>query len=386
MRATIVEDARGLMAIAAARCAIDDIDDAAIFAPLTRLLAALAAEAKLSDDGAIAMRERILRVLCNRLRYLRDWRDHPEIAQEQIVRPVFLTGSGRTGSTKLHKLLAASGDFQWLPFWLGHNPALISGKRDEADDPRISAAREDIERFDAASPEARAIHAFSACEPEEEIQLMEFHLFAPYIFAFASVPSFAAWYAGEPSLPQYEALRDMLRYLQWQRSSGDPRPWVLKSPAHFGLEDVVMDVFPDARLVATHRHPVATIGSGASLITHYLRAYSAEIELAAGSISLTTFGAMSRRHVAVRDRLRGPVFDASYRRVVGDVDRLLEEIYDFLGMQMSPEAVAAMRRWDQDNGQHKLGGHRYDLASFGITDDMVDDASKEYRAAFSAYL
>ncbi|MEJ2459066.1 MAG: hypothetical protein P8Y58_13385, partial [Novosphingobium sp.] len=105
---------------------IDIIDDDAV-EPLTAMVKSLNEESKLHAAGARAMQHRLLRLLCNRLRMQRDFKAHPEIGQQVIQAPIVICGMGRTGSTKLQKLLANSGDVNWLPYWQVHNPSLISG-------------------------------------------------------------------------------------------------------------------------------------------------------------------------------------------------------------------------------------------------------------------
>ena len=114
----ITSSARQLMAKARAATGID-ILDSAIEVPLAQLLKSLNAEAQLTEDGARAFEKRLLRVLNNRLRMERDFRNHPEINDQKIIRPLIMTGAARTGSTKLAKLFSASGDFLYFTCWQG---------------------------------------------------------------------------------------------------------------------------------------------------------------------------------------------------------------------------------------------------------------------------
>ena len=110
---------------------IDIVDEAAV-EPLRILHAAYNTDACLHEQGAIAIEQKLLRLLCNRLRMQRDFAQHPEIAETQITSPVFVYGQLRSGTTKVQKLLAASGDFHYLPFWQTYNPSLLNGSRMES--------------------------------------------------------------------------------------------------------------------------------------------------------------------------------------------------------------------------------------------------------------
>ena len=50
----------------------------------------------------------------------------------------------------------------------------------------------------------------------------------------------------------------MLKFLQWQKRQAGQRGdrWVLKAPFHLGFVDVLFALFPDARIVQTHRDPL----------------------------------------------------------------------------------------------------------------------------------
>src|SRR3546814_4923922 len=81
---------------------------------------------------------RLLRSLVNRLRMLRDFAAHPEIREQSVREPIFVAGYLRTGSTKLVRMLAASGDFNDLPLWKARNPSSITGIPGEDPGARIA--------------------------------------------------------------------------------------------------------------------------------------------------------------------------------------------------------------------------------------------------------
>jgi hypothetical protein len=126
--------AEQMLAAARKTTGIDIVDSAAL-PRLKVLLDSLNTESKLHAAGAQGMQSKLLRILCNRLRMQRDFAQHPEIAQQKVTRPIFVLGMGRTGSTKTQKLLAASGDFNWLTYWRALNPSLRTGSRSESPQP-----------------------------------------------------------------------------------------------------------------------------------------------------------------------------------------------------------------------------------------------------------
>src|SRR4051794_21308978 len=117
-----------------------DIVDHEIDEPLRVLHRAYGEEAQLDEPGAAAMTSSLLRLLTNRLRMKRDFARHPEIAEQQIKGPLVVMGVARSGTTKLQKVLAASGDFNFLPYWMNYSWASISGEPNEPVEERIAAA------------------------------------------------------------------------------------------------------------------------------------------------------------------------------------------------------------------------------------------------------
>ena len=383
MAFTIDKSATELMA-ESRRLTDVDIVDHDIEEALSHLLPSLNTEAQLSEEGARAMEQRLLRILCNRLRMERDYRKHPEIADQKIVRPLILCGGGRTGSTKLHKLIAASGDFKFTTFWQQHHPSLRSGELKEDPAARIREADDFVRWFDTHAPKARAIHAYDTLETEEETHLYEQGMLGFYIFAVAFVPSFMGWYAAQDFRPQIDYFIRVMKYLQWQFHDDDQRPWIFKYPAYQSYEPLLRELFPDAVLVATHRDPVSTLTSTASLFSSFHEAYSdADRDLILGPMMLEGQAARLQLFMeARRDHPHLNVLDIGYAELLGSTENVVGKIYAHAGMALSDRALQAMRDWEQENALHKHGAHKYTLEQFGLTREM---AQAKYRDHIAHY-
>lgn len=371
--------------LAQARCDTGiDIADDDIEETLERLLHSLNTEAELSAEGAAAMTQRLMHVLCNRLRMHRDFARDPEIAAQAITKPLIFCGGGRTGSTKLHKLLAASGDFLYLPFWRGYCLGLRSGERAENPAPRIREADEHTRWFDRHAPLARLIHAYETFEAEEETLLLEHRFCGMFMMAFAFIPGYVQW-----SMPFFREdlafMKRCMQYLQWQFHEGDRRPWVLKCPIHFGNELLLRQVFPDATLVTTHRDPLETLSSTASLLEHYHQAYSnGSRKPTYGAMMLegTAMGAES--HMLSRDANPGlNILDVGYPDIIRNVELVLERIYAHAGLEFSEQAREATRNWERQNAQHRHGVHQHSLEEFGLSAEQAAARLRPYRDRFA---
>ena len=63
------------------------------------------------------------------------------------------------------------------------------------------------------------------------------------------------WYKGERSAARLPLPAPLLQALQWLRG---PERWVLKSPQHLEQQAALIEIFPDATFVQTHRDPLAS--------------------------------------------------------------------------------------------------------------------------------
>jgi hypothetical protein len=366
--------AEQMMARAREMTGIDIIDEAAV-EPFRILHASYNIDACLHEQGAIAIEKKLLRLLCNRLRMQRDFAKHPEIAEIRISNPVFVYGQLRSGTTKIQKLLAASGDFHYLPFWRTFNPSLFTGSRSESPQPRIAEADTFIRWFDRMSPDAKLGHRFSTFEPEEESLLLEHSLVSGVFIAFSTLGSYIQWFSTQNPTVTVEYLRDMLKYLQWQ--SGDDKPWVLKSPLWGGLEPFLMEVFPDAHLLMTHRTPHKTVPSLFRLLDTFHAPFSdkrPEYETLRMGLVMGL-----EEHLKIRERSTNvKILDIPYGEVTGPSEDVAKKIYHFCGMTLHDKALQNIRNWETANPVHRLGAFTYDQTDYQLTPELINKDFASY--------
>ena len=340
-----------------------DLSDEQVAEPLTILLHSLNYESRLHPAGQKGMHDKLVRILGVRLRMQRDFAAHPEIHDEVIQAPIFICGMGRTGSTKTQKLLAASGDFNWLPYWQVIQSALISGDRAESPQSRIDETEAFVRWFDAASPETKYGHAFATDEPEEESFILEQSLISPVLMGWAPLPSYLGWLMTQDMSAQFLHLRDTLKYLQWQGLARRDRPWLLKSPLYSGMEPLLLQTFPDARLLMTHRSPLETMPSGLRLLECFHKPFTNAAPDPVAFVAGQAFAINA--HLDLRPTL--DLLDLDFREVVGRPAPLAARIWNWLGMPLEPQSLANMELWDADNPPNKAGRHIYALGDYGLT-------------------
>ena len=370
------------------RTGLLDFGDEGFLEPLSVLLDSLEREANLHDAGRSAQRARIVASLATRLS-AQDWfTRHPEILAEPIDEPLFVIALPRSGTTLLHRLLAADPDAQAVLWWECRSPAPWPGSDwERGDDPRIADAHAQVKAILEAVPELASIHPWDPEGPDEEILLLEHSFLSHVPESGARIPSYNAWLDRQDLTPAYAYLKKLLQFLQWQkrRSGRAGSRWVLKAPFHLGFLDTLFATFPDARIVQCHRDPCQTLPSIASMYAALWRLASDEVDLhEIGRHCLARYGNALTRCLDARERLPAERFlDVPYDDLLADPIGAVRRIHAFVGCGLDVRAEAAMRRHLVDQARDKRAAHSYSAARFGFTEADLGAAFADYRARFT---
>jgi hypothetical protein len=372
-------DPETLMARAARRTGLHDFGDDAFRDPLRRLVHSLEHEAELTLLGRLIARTDLVRLLENRLHMTAEHRRHPEIAAAPIERPLFILGLPRTGTSILHELLAQDPANRVPMTWEAMHPWPPPERATYESDPRIAQVEKHYAGVDRLIPNFKSMHPMGALLPQECVALTA-HDFASMVFTPTyRIPSYQAWLDAADLHGVYAAHRRQLQYLQW-RCPGER--WVLKSPGHLWALDALLDVYPDARIVQTHRDPLKVVASLTSLVTMLRSMTSDRIDpLEIGAEWTALLAAGLERSIAVRARRlpEGPrVLDVHFAELMRDEIGTVRRIYEHFGLALGADAEARMRRFLAANAHDKHGAHRYTLAPSGL------DAAVE-RRRYAAY-
>jgi hypothetical protein len=378
-------DAESILAEAREKTGLDHFGDDSFREPMQRLLRSLEEEAELSPTGRAMQRARVVGLLVNRLRAQDHFERHPEIFEQELREPLVIVGLARTGTTMLHRMIASDPRMISLLWWESRNPAPFPEPGDGGRDPRIADAQAEVAAMIEGAPDLVAIHPIQAEEPDEEIMLLEHSFFSTNSEAFVNVPTFSAWLDRQDQTPGYLYLKKLLQLLQWQkgRAGGAGERWVLKTPHHLGFMDLVFAVFPDARVVQTHRDPLQTIPSLASLI-HAIRILGSDgaDPVVAGRQWSDRMSRALRRCMEVRESHEDRFIDVWFADAMRDPLAQIRRIYDFAGMELTPEAEANMRQWRVDNARDKRVAHSYSLEQFGLSERGIQRDFAAYRERF----
>lgn len=383
--ASLPKTVDGLMAAASAATGLSDFgEDRGFMTGLRILVDAAPREARLNALGEQLVYGGIIRLLSNRLRYIRDLKAHPEILDERIVKPIVVIGLPRTGTSKLQRVLSCDPDAQRLDLWRQQNPAPFPDETPGDPRARIDAALQIEQMLTTMFPGFQARHPLEAQEPDEELHLMEGSFDCMLSWVFTRLPSFRQHAQTCDPRPMYRWLHAMLQYLQWQDGGGRGRPWMMKSPTHIGALQEFLEIFPDAVLVHCHRDPRAVIPSFASLITEARKVGSDEVDpVEVGRDMFDYWSAQLDRYLITRERLpRDRVLDVQFDDVRTDVVAVIRRIYERAGRPLTPQAVAAFKAHEQRRPEHHFGAYEYRPEDHGLNLDEIDQRFAAYRAQY----
>src|SRR5260370_29016999 len=106
------------------------------------------------------------------------------------------------------------------------------------------------------------MHPFGATLAEECVTVFMYDLRTLALEAQAHVPRYARWLEQADMAPAYAQHRLALQTLQSRRPT---ERWILKTPNHLWHLHALLDAYPDARIIWTHRDPGPVVTSLASL-------------------------------------------------------------------------------------------------------------------------
>jgi hypothetical protein len=360
-------DEKTLLDKACAQTGLDDFGDDSFREALRVLLQAYETEAELSFVGRICVHGDSVRLLNNRLRLVADRRQFPAIAAEVIRRPLFITGLPRSGTTFLHALLAQDPAHRAPQVWEVMHPSPPPEKASYTTDARITTTARELKWLDLLMPDFETVHLIDARLPQECIAITS-HDFRSYTFeSMYTVPSYRAWHDRQDKRPVYEFHRQFLQHLQW-RCPG--QRWVLKAPSHLLALEALLQVYPDAGIILTHRDPLKVLASCASFTEVLRRGFSDHIDKASlGQEVLERWvegAGLAVKYRQAQGDSQQQLFDVHYGELLRDPMSMVRRIYGFFDLELNGAAETAMERFLLANPKNKGGVHRYSLEEFGL--------------------
>ncbi len=330
----------------------------------------------------------ITKILAMRLRMAEDDRNHPEIAAQDVGSPLIVCGLPRTGTTITYDLLCldpaarAPTEWEWYIPWPAPEKATFHS------DPRIGQVQAIYENWLAHAPQLRDIQRMDCTQPGECNHGMMMHFASTNFPAELGVPDFAKWLLGTVAEGQYRTHKRLLQQFQWKGPQGR---WTLKSPQHlFDLPGLV-EAYPGAMLVWTHRDPVLTFSSLSSMIAAFLAAVGADKDLkAVGRSVFETWSEGLERGLKARDvrpDIAGRIIDLGHSEVVADPMGSIRRIYNRFDLPFTPGHETRITQFlAQNSAAQRLGRHKHSAEQFGIDPAEVRERLAPYYQRFGHLL
>ncbi len=383
----LVLEPGALMDAARAETSLDDFGPDDFVERLDVLCRAMREQGDFNGAGVMQQHAFLLGLLKNRLLIEDLIRRHPEILEEQIAAPIVICGLPRTGTTHLHNLVSADPTLRSLPYWESLEPVLPEHERPppDAPDPRLERTAMALSFLDAALPYFKRMHEMTVDHTHEEIQLLAIDFSTMLFETTAPMPMWRDDYLARDQRPSYAYLRKILQALQWLR--GGTR-WVLKSPQHLEQFPALVESFPDATFVVTHRDPVSVTASMVTMLAYSARLSRDRVDLEdIGRYWADRVERMLGRCAAERDVLpTDQTIDVHFDEFMADDMAMVGRVYERAGQPFDDATRAAMAAFMAEHPRGKFGTVEYDLAQFGLDAEERREALRFYTDRFGVTL
>lgn len=362
--------------------------------PFEILTRSLDREAELHIFGRIMTRNELINLLELRLKVEEVYRLHPEIEDEVIREPVFITGLGRSGTSILFELLSQDRQFGVASSWEAMFPCPPPEAATYRSDPRAEIADHLLKQWGRAAPPWQAMHESGGWIPAECVAIYEASFRSDNMPSKAPAGEYAAWLASADMTPALEYQARILKLLQWRNPR---RHWLLKSPSHLSYLPTLFKVFPDAKVIVTHRDPIKSNASITNMLaTLYWMRSTKPFNVSEFEALMTPEGVAGRLNQLLDWIDDGSVpgeriSPSLYADLMQDPEQAVATLYERVGLTLDDETRQAVRNYIAHKPHQKFGVHKYDVGTreslihqrelfrryqerFSVPDEVVVDA------------
>ena len=329
--------------------------------------------------GRVRTHWELLQCLIHRLKIEEYFKRYPATASVPIPDPVVIGGAQRTGSTFLHRLLAADPANRTLRAWELRAPVPTGIRPAGPDDARRKGLqagltlRRKLLWSKTGRETINAIHSFEADAPEECGSLLQNAFFSHVFFFHSSVPTYDRWLRTQDLVPAYRYYRRHLQILTAGRPVGR---LIVKHHAHLEHLDDLLQVFPRTKVVWLHRDAVEVIPSTCGLLASARIARARHVDpLEIGRTVMENGHWRMQKSIELRRHAPDRCLDVHYRDLVGDPLAVVRRIYGFLGYPLeAPQIRAFQEHLVRDRASRPRAAHKYTPEMFGLTAGAIREA------------
>lgn len=364
-------DSGALLNAAIKKTGLNDFGDPSFREGMEAFVNSAQHEGNLNLLGRIAARDLVVNLLTHRLQLQGYWHKHPALEQEEIRRPFIIVGLPRTGTTALYNLLSQDSAHRMPMGWEVTEPFPLPEEATFETDPRIAKVQKQHDNFNKMLPSLYSMHPRAARLPEE-CQEITAHAFASVgLSTMLTVPSYQEWLVLQDFRNALAFHKRFLKYLQ----SGIARErWLLKSPGHVQYLPTLLETYPDAAIVQTHRDPL-TVMASVSSITFTVRGFFCDNvdRLSVGQNQLSFWSRLMQKLVEARTHLSDrsdQFFDVQFQDIVHNPLETVQQIYAYFGFELKDETKKRMEHHLEEHRLEKFrkkhGAHMYTPELFGL--------------------
>jgi hypothetical protein len=347
---------------------------------LEKLIYSINTEGHPNPFGVLAVKKLLERTLYGRYKVELEILNNPNILKEEIKQPVFIVGMPRSGTTILHALLHEDPDHRSPLAWECLLPYPVPKPENFNNNKQLNTVRKEFGHLFKMIPDFLRKHYMAADAPQEciSINALDFNSFQ--FFAQLYLPSYMDWFNNHAD--KLETMRFHKRFLQYLQSGGvKSKRWLLKSPVHLMRLPELFEVYPDAKIIMTHRHPFTVVPSTASLISSVRSLYSDhEVPERTGHEQAEVWGMYlnrclrSMKNIDKDDQIVHIRFDD----FVNDQVTTVKNIYERFNWPLSEETLERFSYFLENNPKDKHGRHNYSLEDFGLNEHEINILYKDY--------
>ena len=358
-----------------------------------------AQRAELTAIGGLVADGMVSKSLASRYKILDFRAKNPGVARERVRAPIFIVGLPRTGTTFLHNILAQDTSLRAPLHYEAVDPVPAAAERSCG--ARKAKAKKDLDAFLRLAPGFRAFHEISADAAEECVVFFQQTMLSQSYASCLCVPKYAAWLLGQNLHPVMKHHEQVLQHYQFTarvngstsdakaenagRGGSGQRRWLLKTPQYILMLREIFKVYPDARIIWTHRRPERVIKSYlgltlklAGMVTDQVdpkRFADEQLPFLNASIQF----AMRDRRVLAMQGLEDRFLDVAFEDICQDPISVVRRVYKHIGATLSKKTADKMEAFRAENKRFRHGKPKFSLmGTFGVEEEKVAAMFRQY--------
>ncbi|MFT4519554.1 MAG: hypothetical protein ACI9JM_001951 [Halioglobus sp.] len=331
-----------------------------------------------------------LEYMFHALCFMLDYLFFPRLWRQQIERPVFIVGHARSGTTLVHRLLAADGNtFSYFLYWEMFFPSLLQKKfirlLGTVDETFLGSAMNKrlVAWDDKTFGPYRHMHDMSLWNSEED----QFVMRAAFVTQ--------QWSVDVPmmdiidlfhidQMPEKKRRRWMHHYRECIKRQtllyGGNKIHLSKNPVMSGWVQSLIDTFPGARIVVMMRNPNECIPSVLKLVEVSWKGKGwqpADYERSLAMLIDVSFESYHSPRRVLAKNASTPQIVVDYRELTAQPRATIRKLYDTLGMPLSKSFDTFLAGQEEREKSHKTG-FRYSMDEFEVTHERIERELNEF--------